>query len=227
MAGTRSRTGAKAGLSRGRVLRAALELADREGIEKLSMRKLGAELGVEAMTLYHYVPNKAALLDGLVELVVSAVRPAAGPPVGDASADAWSADAWPARLHGFAVALRAELLRHPGVIPLVATRPARSAAALRAVEDTAAALAGAGVEPLRALRIVNAVATFVIGHCLAEAATTPGHPEEADAPLDLADFPTLAAAVAAGLGTPEDHRARFALALDALLGGLAAAPAAG
>ncbi|MER7467839.1 TetR/AcrR family transcriptional regulator C-terminal domain-containing protein [Streptomyces sp. NPDC097981] len=204
-------TSRRAGLTRQKVLRAALDLVDRDGIEKLSMRRLGAELGVEAMTLYHHVPNKAALLDGLVELVTSTVRPDNGGP----------ADQWPQRLRSFAVAYRAELLRHPGVIALVATRPVRSAAALRVAEDTAAALGRAGFPPVDALRIVNSVATLVTGHCLAEAASTPGHPEQdtEDAP-DLAGFPVLAAAVAGGLGTPEDHQARFELALDALLDGL-------
>ncbi|WP_354637515.1 TetR/AcrR family transcriptional regulator C-terminal domain-containing protein [Kitasatospora camelliae] len=204
-------TGKRVGLTRDAVLRAALELVDRDGVEKLSMRRLGAELGVEAMTLYHYLPNKAALLDGLVELVVSAVRPDPDLP----------AERWRAHLRGFAVAFRAELLRHPGVMTLVATRPVRSAAALRAVEDTAAALGRAGIGPVEALRVVNSVATLAIGHCLAEAAATPGHPDQAgDEALDLAEFPTLAAAVAGGLGTEADHRARFDLALDALLTGL-------
>ncbi|WP_406206602.1 TetR/AcrR family transcriptional regulator C-terminal domain-containing protein [Kitasatospora sp. NBC_01560] len=200
----------RAGLTRTKVLRAALDLVDRDGVEKLSMRRLGTGLGVEAMTLYHYVPNKAALLDGLVELVVSAVR-------ADTTAPA---ERWPEHLRRFAVAFRAELLRHPGVIPLVATRPVRSADALRAAEDTAAALTLAGLTPLQALRAINSVATFTVGHCLAEAATTPGHPEQPADDLDLAHFPTLAAAVAAGLGTAADHQARFDLALDALLTGL-------
>lgn len=79
------------------------------------MRRLGAELGAQAMTLYHYLPNKTALLDGLVELVVPAVRPSFDGPAGE----------WPLRLREFAVAFRAELLRHPGAITLVATRPVR------------------------------------------------------------------------------------------------------
>ncbi|MEV4611921.1 hypothetical protein AB0K43_04875 [Kitasatospora sp. NPDC049258] len=139
------------------------------------------------MTLYHYVPTKGALLDGLVELVVAAVRPALvgspteGPTEGPADDPTEGpADAWPALLRGFAVAFRAEPLRRPGVIPLVATRPVGTPDALRTVEETAAALGRAGL-------------------------------------------PTLAAAVAGGLGTPADHQARFDLALDALLTGPAAA----
>ncbi|MER6047177.1 TetR/AcrR family transcriptional regulator C-terminal domain-containing protein [Streptomyces sp. NPDC001793] len=206
-------TGRRAGLSLAKVLDAALEVVDRDGIEKLSMRRLGSELGVEAMTLYHYLPNKAALLDGLVERVVSAVRPSFGDPAED----------WPRELRAFAVAFRGELLRHPGVIVLIATRPVQSPAALQAVEDTAAALGRAGIAPVEAMRIVNSVSTLVIGHCLAEAATTPGHPEPDPGPglaLDVTAFPTLSAAVEGGLGTPDDHQARFDLALDALLAGL-------
>src|ERR1700722_16740255 len=62
--------GERAGLSRELVLGAAVGLVDRDGLDGLSMRKLGAALGVEAMTLYHYLPNKASLLDGLVEWVL-------------------------------------------------------------------------------------------------------------------------------------------------------------
>ena len=69
--------GERAGLTRERVLSVALQLVDDEGLDALTMRKLAAALGVEAMTLYHYLPNKAALLDGLVESVLDEpTRPA-------------------------------------------------------------------------------------------------------------------------------------------------------
>jgi AcrR family transcriptional regulator len=64
--------GVRAGLSRGQILDAALALADREGLGAVTMRRLGAELGVEAMTVYHHVPNKTALIDGLVERIFTA-----------------------------------------------------------------------------------------------------------------------------------------------------------
>jgi AcrR family transcriptional regulator len=60
-------------MSRERVLRAAIELADRHGIESLSMRKLARELGVEAMTLYYYVANKSDLIDGMTDLVAAEI----------------------------------------------------------------------------------------------------------------------------------------------------------
>jgi len=200
-------------LSRDRVLDAALTLVDRDGIAKLSMRRLGAELGVEAMTLYYYVPNKAALLDGLVELVVEqAVRDV--PRDGD----------WQTLLRGFATAWRTELLRHPGVLPLLATRPVMTDTSLRTLESAARTLHDAGFTAHQALHLINIVATFVIGHTLAEAGTTPGHesdtpdPATALAALDPSEFPTLHAALSTGLG--EDHQERFDLALDVILTGL-------
>ena len=67
----------RAPLSRERVLRAAVELADREGIEAMSMRRLGQELGVDAMAIYRHVRDKDDLLDGVVEIVVGEIdRPA-------------------------------------------------------------------------------------------------------------------------------------------------------
>ena len=54
-----------------RVVETALALVDRDGLDRLSMRRLGAELGVDPMAVYHYIPNKAALLDGLTEAVMN------------------------------------------------------------------------------------------------------------------------------------------------------------
>ena len=61
-------------LSRDRVLRAAIAIADEGGLEALSMRKLAQELGVEAMSVYHYVANKDEILDGLVDLVFAEIE---------------------------------------------------------------------------------------------------------------------------------------------------------
>src|SRR6202011_1775405 len=63
----------RAALTRERILRAAISLADRDGIESLSMRKLGQELGVEAMSLYNHVRNKVDMLDGMVDVVFSEI----------------------------------------------------------------------------------------------------------------------------------------------------------
>ncbi|MEV4257940.1 TetR family transcriptional regulator, partial [Spirillospora sp. NPDC049652] len=94
--------GQSAGLTRQAVLEAALALADREGLKALSMRRIGQELGVEAMSLYQHVAGKDALLDGLVEQLFTQV---ALPPAGAADWRGW--------LRGYADALLGALLAHP------------------------------------------------------------------------------------------------------------------
>ena len=91
----------RAPLTRERVLRAAIDLADRGGIDALSMRKLGQELGVEAMALYRHVRDKDDLVAGVVDLIVAEV-----PRVP-------AADDWKATLRAQALAARAVMLRHP------------------------------------------------------------------------------------------------------------------
>lgn len=134
----------------------ALELVDRVGVDGLSMRKLGAALGVEAMTLYHYVPDKDALLSGLVERTatqVFTVDPRAGRQV---------------MPRGFSAGFPRELLAHPGVVPLVATRPVNTPAELWELETAVAILHAAGFGIREAFHVMNTVATFTTGHCLAE-----------------------------------------------------------
>lgn len=210
----------KAGLSRDKVLDAALDFVDREGIAALTMRALGAELGVEAMTLYHHVGNKGELLDALVGRVVR--RAAVGLPYDGAdSPSVGTADDWTGWARALASRLRAELLRHPGVLPLIATRPLSSADDLELMEEWLAALTGAGLALGRAMDVINALATFTVGHTLAEAGRTPG--ERADAP-DLDDvapdperFPLLAEVTATRAGL--DFAERFDRTVDFILAG--------
>jgi AcrR family transcriptional regulator len=196
-----SRTpGTRVGLSRERVLAAALALVDRDGLKGLSMRRLGAELDVEAMTLYHYVPTKDALLDGLVELVLGRSGPA------------FDGDDWRSMLAHHASSLRATLLAHPNVLPLVAARPAVTPDTLRAIEQGVRMLVDAGFPLGRALDALNALSVFVIGHATSEVAIGPDAP-----PPDLTDFPLLAEAAETGQGT--DDETRFRYAVDALIAG--------
>jgi AcrR family transcriptional regulator len=206
----------RAGLSREHVLDVALDLADREGVAALSMRRLGAELGVEAMTIYHYLPSKDALLDGMVERVMAQAEtgPADGP--------------WDQALTGYARSLRAALLRHPGAVLLVATRPAVTPETLRAAERGLALLCAAGFPVGRALDTVNALTLFVVAHAASEIATatvnaaaTAGS-QDYVASLDETEFPLLTAAARTSAGT--DDSARFEFAIAALVRGVAAAP---
>ena len=136
-------------------------------------------------------------------------------------------DPWPVWLRRFATAFRAELLRHPALVPLIATRPVATAEGLHEAERIAAALRDAGFGPLAAFHVLNTVTTFVVGHVLAEAGSTPGHIdpdlEALRAGVDPDELPCVADAVRHGLGSPDDHEARFRFALDALTAGFAAA----
>jgi AcrR family transcriptional regulator len=210
----RTRAG-RAGLSREQVLDAALTLLDRDGVATLSMRRLGAELGVEAMTLYHYLPNKDALLDGVVERVMA--QAGTGPLDGP----------WDEALTGYARALRARLLRHPGALPLVATRPAVTPETLRAAERGLALLCAAGFSPGRALDTLNSLTLFTVAHAAAEVATAPVNATASAgsqayvAALDQAEFPLLSAAARTSAGT--DDQARFEFAIATFIRGLSPA----
>lgn len=203
-------------MTRERVLDGALALVDRDGIAGLSMRKLGAELGIEAMTLYYYFPNKDAILDGLIERIVLQVSTLL---IGEP-------EEWTVWLRTLAVALRQELLRHPRLLPLVATRPVMTPSSLHMVEQIVAALCAAGFTPLRAFQVLNTITTFVVGHTLAEAGDAPGHEDAipntnglADQ-LDPTEFPCFTEAIKEGLGQPGEHQDRFEFALDAIFIGL-------
>ena len=204
------------------VLDAALDFLDTHGLPALSMRKLGAALGVEAMTLYHWVPNKDALLDGLVDRVMELAFDGLDDP---------GPGSWVPWLRQFAHALRGALLAHPGVLPLAATRPVNSPDALRRSEGWLAGMRAAGVPLGRAMDVVNVIATFTIGHTLAEAGQTPGHEgtepnldDRADE-LDPAEFPNLTEIIATRAGL--DFESRFTEAIEILLAGYAAAPVGG
>jgi AcrR family transcriptional regulator len=206
MAGPKRTRAGRAGLSRGQVLDAAVDLVDRDGVAALSMRRLAAELGVEAMTLYHYLPNKDALLNGVVERVMSAVEPG-GVDV-----------RWDRALTDYARSLRATLLRHPGTLQLVATRPAVTPATLRAVERGLTVLCAGGFPLGRALDTLNALTLFVVAHATAEIATAgmneSGAPGSQDyiAGLDEAEFPLLSRAARTSAGTDDADRFEFAVA---------------
>ncbi|GAB3141765.1 hypothetical protein GCM10027290_15030 [Micromonospora sonneratiae] len=203
--------GQRAGLTREAVLEAAMTLADREGLAALSMRRLGAELGVEAMTLYHHVASKDALLDGLVERLFAE----AAPP--------WFTGlSWREGMRGYAYSLRAALLAHPNVVPLVVSRPAMTPQNLRIMEDGLGALTTAGFPLDAALDAVYSLSDFVVGHVATQRSATSA--EARVVPVSVPDperFPLLAEAVRAQqrLGP----NTRFDFALDAMLSGFEAA----
>jgi len=119
-------------LSPERVLRAAVALADAGGIESLTMRRLGQDLGVEAMSLYKHVANKDALLDGMVDLVFAEIEV----PSGDTD--------WRTAMRDRAVSTRAALIRHPWATPLMQSRTAPGPATLHHHDTVIGTLRQAG-----------------------------------------------------------------------------------
>lgn len=196
-------------LTRDRVLRAAVDLVDREGVEALSMRRLGLQLGVEAMSLYRYVPSKADLLDGIHETILAEV---VVPPAGRE---------WKKTARRYARAFRSALVAHPNALALFATRPAVTSASLRHVEGGFALLRSAGFDISDAVSAFQVLVSFVVGHSLASHA--PARDDERS-PLDYGElepsqFPALVQA-ASVLGN-RDLDKEFEFGLDVVLEGLA------
>jgi AcrR family transcriptional regulator len=149
-------------LTRERVLQAALQLIDQNGLEGFSMRKLGAMLGVEAMSLYNHVENKGALFDGVIEVLVLQAKypemPVARP-----------SDEILAYIH----ALRDVLRAHPRALPLVATNPFRTPATLAVLDRLLATVHRANVHGVHAVYALQSIAGFLFGQTLLDIGRTP------------------------------------------------------
>lgn len=141
-------------LTREAILDAAIAMLDREGLDALSMRKLGTAVGVEAMSLYNHVPNKEALLDGIHERILLSIEAPT------------TARTWQAFIRHQALGLHRALLAHPNAIPLFATRPASTAASTDRLVHYLEVLGRAGFKPLDALSVVQLVAQLVVGHTM-------------------------------------------------------------
>jgi AcrR family transcriptional regulator len=196
-------------LSREAILTAAERILDDEGLSALSMRRVGEALAVEAMSLYNHVPNKAALLDGVYERIVSRIEPAP------------KTRTWMDHARHQGRAFRVALAAHPNAIPLLASRPATTPAALLRLEGNLTVLRQHGLEPLQSLSVVQTVLAFVVGHALWSLA--PRTSDELGTPryesLDPRTFPNVRA-VASVLESYEPE-AEFETGLDALVDGLA------
>jgi AcrR family transcriptional regulator len=193
------------------VLAEALRIVDEKGLESLTMRRLGAELGVDPMAIYHHVPDKAALFDGLVEIVLASVELPA--PTGR-----WAED-----LQSIAWAARDALLGHPNTIVLLGTRPPTTEAAFVVFEAVAGVLLDAGFSAELAADGVDCTGRLVVGHALAEGGQPPGgevdggeaEHEHAQQSLPAARYPGLNAIARADVSHNPDRL--FELALDGLV----------
>lgn len=207
-------------LSRERVLTAALRLVDAEGLDALTMRRLGQELGRDPMALYRHAKNRAALLDAVAELVLRQLI------IPTLVTD------WQAQLRSTVHEFRRLALVHPNVVPLLVTRPLatplglRPLGTLRPLEQLLTLLTTAGFTPVRALRIYRTFFGLLHGHVLNELQEVLVDPDETDALLRLGlhrlpprEFPQLRG-LAEHLLEGYDGAAELDQALDVLLNGL-------
>jgi AcrR family transcriptional regulator len=146
----------RARLSRERVLRAAVLLADSGGLDALTMRRLGEELGVEAMSLYKHVANKDDLLDGMVDLVF-----------GEIDLPTEGTD-WRTAMRARAVSARAALNRHPWATALMQSRTAPGAATLRHHDTVIGTLRKSGFSVVLTAHAFSAIDAYVYGFALQE-----------------------------------------------------------
>jgi AcrR family transcriptional regulator len=208
-------TSPRSPLSRERVLGAAIELADRDGIDSLSMRRLARALGVEAMSLYHYVARKDDLLDGIADLVVGEFElPARDGP-------------WQAAIRGSAISAHGVLLRHPWACSLMMSparvRPAR----LRYMDALMGRLRDAGFSAGLTDLAYHALDSHILGFTLwlagysAGAAAVPDYGPAFLRELSLDDYPNLAEHVRWHLQPSAPGAvSEFAFSLDLILEGL-------
>jgi AcrR family transcriptional regulator len=207
----------RAPLTREQILRAALVHVDQVGLDGLSMHKLGARLGVKAMSLYNHVDGKDGLLDGLVDLLWSDM---------DAS-EALDGD-WREALRRLARTVRDTMRRHPSAAPLMMSRPVLPVGALRVFRAQLDGLEAAGFSRRRAVEVVRAVASYAFGAALSELCWSCA---AAATESDLArlrrvsqrlpdDVPEDLLAVAIEICGDCDLEAPFELGLDLMLRGL-------
>ncbi|MEK6274645.1 MAG: TetR/AcrR family transcriptional regulator C-terminal domain-containing protein [Actinomycetota bacterium] len=148
---TKSRPGRRRPLSRERVLRAAIKLADEGGIEALSMRKLAKELGVEAMSLYNHVANKNDVLDAIMDAAWGEVVV----PTGEAD--------WKTEIREIAISVHEALLRHPWV-PALRMRQKPGPARLRYGDSLLGCLRNAGFSKDQTYHGYHIIESYIMGY---------------------------------------------------------------
>lgn len=199
-----------------RVIEAAAAVADRGGLTAVSMRNVGRELGVEAMSLYHHVANKDEILDGIVDLVFAEIElPGAD-------------DAWRPAMRQRAASARAALRRHPWATPLMQSRTNPGPATLQHHDAVIGALRTGGFSIELTAHAFSLLDAYVYGFALQEAALPFDAPDEVPevAAEMFALFPSEAYPHLAEFTTEHvlrpgyDYADEFEVGLDLILDGL-------
>jgi AcrR family transcriptional regulator len=203
-------------LSRERVLSAAMVLADRSGIESLTMRRLGQDLRVEAMSLYNHVTDKEDILDGIADLVFSEIAVPS------------DRDDWKIAMRLRAISAREALLRHPWARSLMQSRTNPGPATLRHHDSVIGTLREAGFTIEMAAHAFSVIDSYVYGFAQQQQNLTYNTPEEAaqvaesilqQIPAD--EYPHLAELIIKHAMRPGyDYAEEFEFGLDLILDGL-------
>jgi AcrR family transcriptional regulator len=204
-------------LSRARIIRAAIELIEREGADAVSMRRIASELGVGVMSLYNHVPNKGALLDGVAETVLSEIEFADDPEAH-----------WTDRVRMQARAFRQIAHHYPRCTMLVMSRHVGTHAGLLPIERALSTLRSAGFDGPDAVKVLRLFIAFIVGSLLREVGVTPtfapvGRPAIDAAEVDPELFPEVSA-LSELLGSC-DHEEEFEFGVEMLIQAIAVHPA--
>lgn len=211
--------GSDAGLSKQRVVAEAIRLADREGVDGLSMRRLAGVLGAGAMSLYHYVASKDELLDAMIDIVFAEI---------ELPSDESEETDWRSAMRRRADSARQVLARHPWAIGLMESRTSPGHANLRHHEAVIACLRRAGFSVAMATHANWLLDSYVYGYAL-QVVSLPF--DSADELADLVEgvylpqlpadeFPYLNESAAALVATGYDPADEFGFGLDLILGAL-------
>lgn len=206
-------------LTRERVLQAAIDLADREGIDALSMRRLGAELGVEAMSLYNHVAGKEDILDGMVDLIVGEIDPA----IEDGD--------WKHALRSRILSARQVMLRHPWASSVITSRTQASPVMMKYMDSVGGMMIAGGFSVDLMHHAFHALGSRVLGFSqeLFDDSSPDVPPDQmAIMARQMADqFPNIVAVMeqiqhddASVVGSGCDDQWEFEFALDLMLDGL-------
>jgi len=203
-------------LTTDRIVRAAVDLADRAGLGSLTMRRLGAELGVEAMSLYKHVAGKEQILDGVVELIIGEIEV----PTDDTD--------WKEAMRRRATSARGVLGRHSWAIGLLETRSSMGPAAMRYLDANLGALRSAGFSVENAAHAFWLLDSYVYGHVLQETSLSPagtpppgtGPTASALEPATMIEYPHLVELVEHALESDYTVDREFRFGLDLILDAL-------
>jgi AcrR family transcriptional regulator len=219
--GTTTKARRRIPLNRERVVIAAMDLADQVGLDALSMRKLGQELGVEAMALYHHFTSKEDLVDAMVDAVFAEV----GVPAGGSD--------WKTAMHDRALALRDGLARHRWAIGLMESRRHPGPAGLGHHDAVIGSLRAGGFDMAGVAHAYSVLDSYIYGFALTKMNLPFETAEEvADvaqtmlSPFAAGDYPNLEAFITEHAMRPDyDYGDEFEYGLDLILDGLARAHA--